>query len=132
VDPEEVLVFADRVGVGGTIGNAAFYQSMYLGGQGNLLGYRQYRFAGQYMAYNNLEARIRLAQFANYILPGQLGFVGLFDVGRVWQKEDHSNQWHNGVGGGLYYAPAQIALVEFIMSYSSEGWYPTFSIGFRF
>jgi hypothetical protein len=126
------LVFADRIGGGATAGNAAFYQSMFLGGQGNLLGYRQYRYAGQYMLYNNLEARLRLAQFANYILPGQLGLIGLYDIGRVWQKEDHSNQWHNGVGGGLYFAPAQMALIEFVMSYSPEGWYPALTFGFRF
>jgi outer membrane translocation and assembly module TamA len=67
------------------------------------------------MVYNNLEARIRLAQTANYILPGQLGLVALYDVGRVWQKEDYSNQWHNGVGGGIYFSPAQMALFEFVM-----------------
>jgi hypothetical protein len=132
IDRNEMLVLADRIGGGATIGNAAFYQSLFLGGQGNLLGYRQYRFAGQFMAYNNLEARVRLAQFANYILPGQLGLIALYDVGRVWQKQDESNQWHNGVGGGIYFAPAQLALIEFVMSWSPEGWYPMFTIGFRF
>ena len=129
---KEVVVLVDRIGGGATAGNAAFYQSMFLGGQGNLMGYRQSRFAGQYILYNNLEARYRLAQFANYILPGQFGLVALYDVGRVWQKEDHSNQWHNGVGGGIYFAPAQIALIQFVMSWSPEGWYPTFALGFRF
>jgi Omp85 superfamily domain len=132
VDANKVLVIAERLGGGATLGNAAFYQSMFIGGQGNLLGYRKNRFAGQYMAYNNLEARWRLASFKNYILPGQLGLIGLYDVGRVWQKEDHSNQWHNGVGGGFYFAPAQMALFQFVISYSPEGWYPTFSLGFRF
>jgi hypothetical protein len=132
IDQNEILVLADRIGGGATFGNEAFYQSMFIGGQGNLLGYRKYRFAGQYMAYNNLEARIRLAEFANYILPGQLGMVALYDIGRVWQKEDYSHQWHNGVGGGIYFAPAQMALLEFVMSWSSEGWYPLVSFGFRF
>jgi len=132
IDENGILVLADRIGGGATIGNAAFYQSLFIGGEGNLLGYRKNRFAGQYMAYNNLEARIRLAQFANYILPGQFGLIALYDIGRVWQKEDHSNQWHNGVGGGIYFAPAQIALIQFVMSWSSEGWYPVFTLGFRF
>jgi hypothetical protein len=132
VDRNEVMVLADRIGGGATAGNAAFYQSMFMGGQGNLMGYRQSRFAGQFMVYNNLEARIRLAQFANYILPGQFGLIALYDVGRVWQKQDYSNQWHNGIGGGIYFAPAQMALIQFVMSWSPEGWYPTFSFGFRF
>jgi hypothetical protein len=132
IDDNKAFVIADRIGGGATIGNAAFYQSMFIGGQGNLLGYRRNRYAGQYMAYNNLEARWRLASFRNYILPGQFGLIGLYDIGRVWQKEDHSHQWHNGVGGGIYFAPAQMALFQIVMSYSPEGWYPTLSVGFRF
>ncbi len=84
------------------------------------------------MAYNNLEARLRLASFKNYIFPGQLGMIGIYDVGRVWQKEDLSRQWHNGVGRGFYFAPAQMALFQCVISYSAEGWYPTFTLGFRF
>jgi hypothetical protein len=132
IDANEALVLADRVGGGAIAGNATFYQSVFLGGQGNLLGYRQFRFAGQYMAYNDFEARLRIAEFANYILPGQLGLIGLFDIGRVWQKEDFSQQWHNGQGIGIYFAPAQVALIQFVMSYSTEGWYPIFTFGFRF
>jgi hypothetical protein len=132
IDADEALVVADRVGGGATLGNAAFYQSIFIGGQGNLLGYRRNRFAGQYMAYNNLEARLRLASFHNYILPGLLGIIGIYDVGRVWQKDDNSRQWHNGVGGGFYFAPAQMALFQCVISYSVEGWYPTFTLGFRF
>jgi len=132
IDANETLVIAERVGGGATLGSAAFYQSMFIGGQGNLLGYRRNRYAGQYMAYNNLEARLRLANFKNYILPGQLGLIGLYDIGRVWQKEDQSHQWHNGVGGGIFFAPAQMALFECVVSYSPEGWYPTLSLGFRF
>jgi hypothetical protein len=132
VDSRDILVLADRIGGGATVGNPAFYQSMFIGGQGNLMGYRLNRFAGQYMAFNNLEARIRLAQFANYILPGQLGLVALYDIGRVWQKEDQSNEWHNGVGAGFYFAPAQVTLIQFVMSWSPEGWYPTFKLGLRF
>jgi len=132
VSENDAFILADRIGGGATVGNAAFYQSMFLGGQGNLLGYRKFRYAGQYMAYNNFEARLRLAQFNNYILPGQFGLVGLFDIGRVWQKEDHSNQWHNGVGGGIFFSPAQLALIQIIISYSSEGVYPLLTFGFRF
>ena len=55
------------------MGNPAFYQTAYLGGQGNLLGYSQFRFSGLNSVFNNLELRLKLADFANYILPGQLG-----------------------------------------------------------
>ncbi|MFT4095115.1 MAG: metallophosphoesterase [Niabella sp.] len=132
IDPHASLILANRVGGVVTIGHTTFYQSAFLGGHENLLGYRQYRFAGQHSFYNNTELRLKLANVASYILPGQLGLTGFFDVGRVWEKNDSSEKWHNGAGGGIYFAPAQIAVFQFVMGHSSEGWYPYFTMGFRF
>jgi hypothetical protein len=132
LNPKSTIVIADRLGGGITLGKTAFYQSLFAGGHENLLGYRQYRFAGQNLLYNNLEMRIKLAQIASYILPGQLGFTGFFDVGRVWEKKDNSGKWHNGVGGGIYFAPAQMAVLQLVIGHSTEGWYPYFTMGFRF
>ncbi len=84
------------------------------------------------MVFNNLETHIKLADFASYILPGQAGLVGLFDIGRVWTKNDDSKQWHNGVGGGIYFSPAQVTVIQLIAVHSVEGWYPYLTIGFRF
>lgn len=126
------IVLAERFGGTVTLGKTAFYQSAFLGGQENLLGYRQFRFAGQHSFYNNLELRIKLADLANYILPGQFGITGFWDVGRVWQNPDNSSKWHNGVGGGIYFAPASMLSLSFVMGNSSEGWYPYFTMGLRF
>lgn len=126
------IVLAERLGGGITIGKSAFYQSMFLGGQENLLGYRQYRFAGQHSMYNNLELRIKVATFGGYILPGQFGIIGFHDIGRVWEKEESSSKWHNGYGGGIYYAPASLAVFKFVMGNSTEGWYPYITMGMRF
>ncbi|HEY2350634.1 MAG TPA: BamA/TamA family outer membrane protein, partial [Puia sp.] len=126
------LVLADRIGGTVTVGNPAFYQTAYLGGQGNLLGYSKYRFSGFNSVYNNLELRLKLADFANYILPGQLGVFGFYDIGRVWDKNEYSNRWHNGTGIGLYFSPAQMAVLQIVAAHSVEGWYPYFSLGFRF
>jgi outer membrane translocation and assembly module TamA len=84
------------------------------------------------MLYNNLEARIRIAQIGSYILPGQLGLVAFYDVGKVWRSTHNSSTIHQGVGGGLYFAPAQMAVLQFVAGYSKEGWYPYFTLGFRF
>jgi hypothetical protein len=126
------IILAERFGGGITLGKTTFYQSLFLGGHENLLGYRQYRFAGQHSFYNNLELRIKLTDFANYILPGQFGITGFFDIGRVWEKNDNSDKWHNGVGGGFYFAPAQLVVLQIVAAYSNEGWYPNFTMGFRF
>ncbi|QES87278.1 BamA/TamA family outer membrane protein [Rhizosphaericola mali] len=126
------LVFADRIGGGVTLGNAPFYESMFLGGQGNLLGYRQYRFAGQHAFYNNLELRWAMADFGNYVLKGELGLTGFYDVGRVWVDHEYSNKWHNAIGGGVYFAPAKLAVFRLTIGKTTEGWYPVFGMGMRF
>ncbi|WP_158795437.1 BamA/TamA family outer membrane protein [Pedobacter sp. L105] len=125
------IVLSDRVGGGVSIGNPAFYQSMFLGGQGNLLGYLQNRFAGQDMAFNNFQARVKLLDVASYILPGQLGISGFYDTGRVWVKGEDSNKWHQGTGGGIYFAPASLTIFQILAGHSQEGWYPYISLNFR-
>jgi hypothetical protein len=126
------LIIANRIGGGATFGNAAFYQSLFLGGQDNLLGYRQYRFAGQEMLYNNLEVRVKLFEIASYVLPGQFGLTGFFDVGRVWVDDEHSDKWHTGTGGGFYFSPAGLIVFQAIAGHSSEGWYPYITLRFRY
>jgi hypothetical protein len=126
------VVIAERLGGAVTFGKSAFYQSAFLGGHENLLGFRQYRFAGEHMVYNNLEFRLKLANFASYILPGQFGMTGFYDVGRVWEKNESSGTWHQGVGGGFYFAPAQMAVFQVLAGWSKEGWFPYVIMGFRF
>lgn len=129
---QNAITFANRVGGGTTFGKTTFYQALFLGGQNNLWGYRQYRFAGEHLFFNNFEGRIKLAQIGSYILPGQLGILGFYDIGKVWAEGLNSDEMHQGTGAGLYYAPAQIALIQFVAGHSKEGWYPYFTMGFRF
>ncbi len=132
LNAKHTIVLADRFGGGVSFGQTAFYQAVYLGGQGNLYGYRLFRFAGQHSLYNNLELRIALADFGNYIFKGQLGVNMFYDIGRVWQQGEVSHKWHNGVGAGVYLAPASLVVFRFNLAYSEEGWYPNFNMGFRF
>ncbi|TWR24379.1 BamA/TamA family outer membrane protein [Mucilaginibacter pallidiroseus] len=131
LDHAGALIISDRAGGGITAGSPAFYQSLFLGGQGNLLGYLQNRFAGDHMAYNNFQARLRLFNVASYIMPGELGLIGFNDTGRVWVKGEDSEKWHNGAGGGIYFAPAGLTLVQVLAGHSSEGWYPYISLNLR-
>lgn len=126
------IVIADRIGGGVTFGDPAFYQLHFLGGQDNLLGTRKYRYAGNHMFYNNFETRIRLAKVGSFILPGQLGLIGFYDLGKVWSEGYNSNTIHQTYGGGLYYAPAMMAVFQLVAGHSQDGWYPHFSMGFRF
>jgi hemolysin activation/secretion protein len=132
IDKRNSIVLADRLGGAITVGKNAFYQSVFIGGHENLLGYRQYRFAGEHALYNNLEARAKLANFTGYIVPGELGLLAFYDAGRVWVDDEQSATWHQGIGGGLYFAPAKLAVLSVVAGHSSEGWYPYITLGFRF
>jgi len=132
LNQQSSIVIANRIGGGIGIGKMPFYQSMFLGGHENLLGFRQYRFAGQHMVYNNFELRLKLAKIGSYILPGQLGMIGFYDAGRVWADENNSSTMHQGVGGGIYFAPAQMLVLQVLVGHSTEGWFPMVTTGFRF
>ena len=131
-DKDSVLVIANRLGGGTTLGNAAYFEQLQLGGADNLRGFYAGRFTGKSMAYDNFEIRLKLFDFASYLLPGTLGLVGFNDVGRVWVPGESSNQWHDGYGGGFYFLPAQLILVQAAVGFSKEGTYPYVSAGFRF
>lgn len=132
LDAKGNFVLADRMGAGYTAGGTAFYQSAFLGGQNNLLGFRKYRFAGDNVLYNNLEARINLPNFLHYILPGRIGMIGFYDAGRVWIKNQDSSTIHHGVGGGIYLAPFNRIFIKAVAGYSNEGWQPNLSLKQRF
>lgn len=129
---DSALVIAHRVGGGVTLGNSAFYQSLFLGGHDNLQGFHQYRFAGDHLLYTNIELRCRVANLSSFLLPAQLGISGFYDTGRVWKEGENSNVWHHGYGGGVYIAPANYAVVKFIGGYSKEGFYPYLKLSMRF
>ena len=126
------LVIANRTGGGTTLGTAEYYQQFKLGGTNNLRGFYYWRFTGKSIAYNNLEVRLKLLDFSSYLVPGTLGLVLFNDVGRVWTPGESSQQWHTGYGGGIYFLPAQLALLQAVVGFSQEGTYPYISAGFRF
>jgi outer membrane protein assembly factor BamA len=132
IDRKSNIIFSNRTGGGYTVGNSTFYQSLFLGGHTNLQGYHQFRYSGEHMLYNNSELRIKLANLASYILPGQLGLVGFYDIGKVWQSGYNTSAWHQGFGGGLYFAPAGLFVFQLVAGKSDEGWYPYFTAGVRF
>ncbi|EHQ24485.1 BamA/TamA family outer membrane protein [Mucilaginibacter paludis] len=131
-DRDSVLIIANRTGVGTTIGNAAYFQQLKLGGAQNFRGFHTNRFTGKTIAYNNLELRLKVLDFNSYLLPGTLGIIGFNDVGRVWAPGESSTVWHDGYGGGIYLIPAQLLLIESVVGFSKEGALPYISIGFRF
>ncbi|WP_157544053.1 BamA/TamA family outer membrane protein [Mucilaginibacter paludis] len=129
---DSVLVIASRFGGGTTVGNAAYFQQIKLGGNQGLRGFNDSRFTGKTMVYNNLEVRFKLFDFVSYVTPGTVGGIAFNDVGRVWEPGESSSKWHDGYGGGIYFIPAQLVLIQGVVGFSGEGVYPYISAGFRF
>lgn len=126
------LVIANRIGAGTTVGNPTFFQRMQLGGVHSLRGFNSKRFTGTSMFYNNLDLRLKLFNFTSYLVPGTVGMLGFTDVGRVWEKGEHSGRWHQGYGGGLYVMPGEVLLLQASVGASKETSMLYLSVGFNF
>ncbi len=126
------FVIANRIGAGISFGDIEFFQAQYLSGTDNLRGYRRFRFAGTKMFYHNLDLRIKLADFRTYFFPGSLGILAFHDVGRVWVKNDASKKWHQGYGGGLWFAPLSRFVITASYGYGDDGGLPVVGFGFQF
>lgn len=130
-EPKARLVYAFRLGGGINAGKYAFQQAQYLSGTENLRGFRRDRFAGRSMLYNNLELRLKIADFNTYLFPGQLGVFLFNDVGRVWADHERSGRWHVGNGLGLYVSPVRRWVFTATLTRSKEEkLFPIFQLGF--
>ena len=109
-----------------------FFQAKTLGVNNYLRGYRKNRFAGRGMAYGSGELRLRLFRSRSFVLPGDIGLIGFADVGRVFQKDEKSNKWHNSLGTGLYFLPFSAVAISAYAGFSPEDRLFNFSVGSKF
>jgi hypothetical protein len=112
--------------------NYEYFQALSLGGNNYLRGYRKDRFTGTSTMYASTELRVRLIKSKSYILPGDVGVMGFYDVGRVWQRGERSKIWHGAYGGGLYYVPYSLVMISATMGFSPEDKVFNFSLGTKF
>jgi outer membrane protein assembly factor BamA len=127
------LVATVRLGGGHIFSkNFEYFQALNLGANNFIRGFRKNRFSGSTLAYGSMELRVKLFKSESYILPGDVGVLGFYDIGRVWQRGESSGKWHNSYGGGLYYAPFNLLLVSATYGISDEDQLFNFSLGTKF
>lgn len=136
------VTFAVRASGGINDGDYQIYQAQMLDGKTELRGFRKTRFYGNSKLFFNNEVRWKLGEIHSYILPGSIGMLGFFDVGRVWYKNDSgidptassgkSKVWHKGFGGGLWMTPFNLAVVSTEVAHSVEGTLFNIRLGFLF
>jgi hypothetical protein len=85
-------------------GTPEFYQYNTIGGTRSLRGFQRDRFHGKSAIYNQNELRW-IANSNGYLYKGKVGLFALFDIGKVFDKMDVTNNWHYGYGGGIILSP---------------------------
>lgn len=98
--------------------NSPFYYLNYIGGVDEMRGFRRNRLAGQTSFFTNLDWRFKVLHFQNHILPMEIGLIAFVDSGRVWNKDEKSDKWHVNYGGGLYFFPVNMFLINVSYGYS--------------
>ncbi|MEO6538203.1 MAG: metallophosphoesterase [Ferruginibacter sp.] len=109
--------------------NFEFFQAMSLGSNNYVRGFRKNRFSGSSMAYGSAEVRFRVFRSRSYVLPGDVGLVGLYDLGRVWFHGEESDKWHSSYGGGIYFFPFNVVVISAVVGISKEDNLFNFSVG---
>lgn len=123
---------ATRVGYNRSFGDFEFFQASGLDGFDNLRGYRRFRFAGESSFYHQLDLRVDLFEWRNYILPSKVGLILFNDIGRVWLDGEDSSTLHHGYGGGVYLTPFGRFAINILMAKSEEAFLPLVKFGFYF
>lgn len=126
------VTLADRIGVDAVWGETYFFQDVQLGGEHSLRGFNSRRFTGKTGLYNNFDVRFKLFESFSYVLPGSVGLIGFYDIGRVWMTKEKSAVWHNSTGGGIYLAPADLFVIQGVVGVSKEAVLPYIRIGLSF
>jgi hypothetical protein len=131
-DPAK-LVTVLRIGGGHIFSkDYEYFQTLNLGANNFLRGFRKDRFSGTSLFYTSLEFRVKLFESKSYVLPGGVGLVAFNELGRVWLKGEDSKKWHYSYGGGLYYAAYNMVLLSATIGFSKEEQLFNFSLGTRF
>jgi hypothetical protein len=111
--------------------NYEYFQAMNFGVTQSLYSFRKNRYSGRGMMYGSLEMRLKLADINSYILPGALGILGFYDVGRIFEKTLPGKKWHTGYGGGFYFIPFNLFLITATAGISEGEPVYYFSVGTR-
>lgn len=116
LDRNRDLVFATRIGVQHRFGDGfEFYQGARLGGPGpdaNFRGFRRNRFTGNTAFFQNIDLRWKMLSSENRTLPFSFGLTAGFDHGRVWLKGEESDTWHYSYGGGIWFTPFDLFVIQ--------------------
>ncbi|WP_162150098.1 metallophosphoesterase [Saccharicrinis fermentans] len=126
------IVLVNSAGYQAVNGEPQFYQYPSLGNTSHLRGYRNDRFRGESLFYNNSDLRFKIVKWSNDYLPMDIGVLGGYDLGRVWLNGEHSNKWHQSQTLGMYLDILEMVILQPYYSLTPEGDYLSVAMKFNF
>jgi hypothetical protein len=113
------------------IGDYPYHDAAYLGGASSLRGFREQRFGGDSALRLGSELRLAVTELL-LLFPGELGILGLADVGRVFLEGEESDRWHHGVGGGVWASWLEDYTISASVAWGGDDvlWYVTAGLPF--
>ncbi len=106
-----------KIGGWKSSGDIPYYKLPYLGQRNNLRGFFRNRFTGESSLYLNTDYRLHLFHWQNDILPMEAGLLFFYDLGRIYDHNDVSDDWHQGYGGGFFLYPLDLRSFTFSFSF---------------
>ena len=96
-------LLALRVGGENVSGTFPFQEAAYIGGDTNVRGFDENRFAGDASVFGNAEFRYSLGRASAYFSEADYSVFVFADVGRVFldDDDDDSDEYHSSGGGGI-------------------------------
>jgi len=122
---------ASKFGYGQTGGDRKFYQNEYLGERNNFRGLLNERYSGKQAFYHNNDVRMSLFSVKGKI-PFNLGLLGSFDYGKVWNKEIKKADLLHSYGGGIWLNFVDNAIVNCNYMISNDDKLFSAGLGFYF
>ncbi len=126
------LTIASRTGWAHADGDLQFYQYPTLGNNNALRGFRNDQFRGNHVFYQNLDLRLKLANWKNNIAPMQFGLITGYDIGRVWLDGESPSGFHHGYTLGAWFNLLSMFVLQPHVSFSEQTTQFNFRTGFNF
>lgn len=127
------LTVASRTGYGVAKGDLQFYHYPSIGNNNYLRGFRNDRFRGEQIFYQNFDLRLKLLTWNNNYLPMKIGLLGGYDFGKVWYESlNEDNNMHSSVTVGAWFNLLSVIVVQPHFSISDEEKQFSLRFGFNF
>ena len=126
------FILAGNSGFQSIVGTPLFYQYPTLGNKEFLRPFRNERFSGETIVFQQLDLRLGIYKWNNTILPIDFGIIGGYDFGQVYVDEQTNGGIRHGWTLGVSYDLLGYFLLRTSVSGSSEGNLFKFDVGYAF